>query len=67
MLARGLQTQMAIDDLAVGSNETRDLEPKPANRATHAIDPSVILPWVPRVFYQPFDRPDLYLRGSYRR
>jgi len=58
-LARGLQPEVAIHHFTVAASEHWDLEAKLADTAAHAIHGSIVLAWISRVFYQPFDRPSL--------
>jgi hypothetical protein len=58
-LARGLQPEVAINNLAIASNQAGNLEAELADRGTHSIHRRVVLPGVPWVLYKPFNRPNL--------
>ena len=60
-LARGLQPEVAIDDLAVAAREHRDLEAELANAAAHAIDRGVVLAGVASVEDETINVPNLNL------
>ena len=56
-LARGLQAEVAVDDLAVAAREHRDLESELADAAAHAIHRGVVLSGIARVKNKLVDRP----------
>ena len=50
-LARGFEAQMAIDDFAVASDQTRDLETEFPDTAAHAIHCRIVLARVSRILH----------------
>jgi hypothetical protein len=58
-LARGLDAQVPVDDLAVAARQHRDLESKFPEAGTHAIDDGVVFARIPSVEDQPINRPHL--------
>jgi len=62
-LARRLQPEMAVHDLAVAARQDGDFEPELPDTGAHSINDSVILPRVPDVEYELVDRPNLNLWG----
>jgi len=61
-LARGLEPEVAIYDLAVAPNQAGHLESKFLDRRAHAIHSGVVLAGIPNVGYELIDRPRLSLR-----
>jgi hypothetical protein len=55
---------VTIDDLAIASNQTRDLETELADRGTHAVHRRVVLAWVPGVFNDPINWPQVDMMGE---
>jgi hypothetical protein len=47
------EPKVPIDDLAIAMNQAAEL----ADRCAHSIDRGVVLPWVPWILAQPFNRP----------
>jgi hypothetical protein len=58
-LARGLQTQVSVDDFTVAAGKHRDFEAELADAAAHAIDGGIVLAGVPGVEDELVDWPQL--------
>src|SRR5260370_21448516 len=60
-LARGFEAQMAVDHIAVTSNQTRNLETKFSDSTAHEVHGCIVLAPVAQVQDQLVDGPDLYI------
>jgi len=50
---------MSIDNFAVAANQAWNFEAELTDASAHSIHGSIVLAWILRVFYKPFDRPTL--------
>jgi hypothetical protein len=60
-LARCLQPEVAIYDLAIAAGQHRDLKSELTDRSAHPIHDRIVLPGIARILDQALDRPGLNL------